>query len=846
MLVTSIFRVGGDYVAIIIKFILKNIWEKKLRTFLILFSIIISSALFFASNAISGTFENMYVERMKKYYGSAEIMMYPGEKATSSFFYLNRTDVLSDYLDYIVGTVQSNAIYKISDDEILKFSLMGINYNDLQVLNPIVLNKELDLVPFIGNKLIIGKDTAEKYKLKIGSSIKLEIRNATHKFLICGISEPMGLFLESGDSGYAIMPRETLSSIYNNRGMVSTAYLKVKDASEKQFVIDKMSDIYKQHIVRETITQEDIKRSSGGITSAFMAMVVTLLIMSMFIIYTSFKVITMERLPVIGTFRSIGATKKITGAILIAESIIYGVIGGVIGVFLGIGVLYIITYYSTPTYLRAIKISIIYNNAQLLAAFIMAVSLSFISSLIPIIKISKIPVKDIVLNKTDKDSKKRKWKPLLGLILVISAVPGPFINIKGLGILIDGISVVSMIAGIIILIPFVTGLFIKIFERFYNFIFGNEGIIAVKNLRNNKSMFNNISLLAIGISTMLMINTVSYSVGKEVLNAYGIWKFDIYMNIDNADRNTERLIQSIDGVDSVYNNYEVYGVKLWGNNDSDNICVQGVNTRKFFNFFNIDFEGDQESLVKRLDEGRYILATNIFRNKYNLKKGDIVNLNISNKMRSYEVAGFFDTLMENGSYLLVSEKYLEADGGQQNSGTIKIKTNKDPEIVVNEIKSKFKGRDMWINTVKAMEERNKKDNDQLMNTLKGFSVMTLVIGIFGVLNNFLISFLERKRSLAMFKSMGMSKKQIIKMLFVESLTGGIVGGIVGMFSGFALVLYVEESHLLNEAIVPITMHYQLETFLSSMVLGIMITIIASIGPALKSSRLNIIEAIKFE
>lgn len=831
--------------SIIIKFILKNIWEKKLRTFLILFSIVVSSALFFASNAISGTFENMYVERMKKYYGSAEIMIYAGEKAASPFFHLNRTEVLREHLDYIVGAVQGNGVYKISDDEILKLSLIGINYDDLQIFNPIVLNQEHEIFPFTGNKIIIGKNTAEKYKLQVGSSIKLDIGDTKHKFLISGISEPMGLFLESGDSIYAVIPRETLSSIYNNRGMVSTAYLKVKDISKKQFVIDKMSGIYKQHVVRETITQEDIKRSSSGVTSSFMAMVVTLLIMSTFIIYTSFKVITMERLPVIGTFRSIGATKRTTGGVLITESIIYGVIGGLIGISLGIGVLYIITYFSTPTYLRAIKISIVYTNAQLLTAFIMAVALSFISSLIPIIRISKIPVKDIVLNKIDKDSKKRGWKPLLGLILLISAIPGPFINIKGLGILIDCISIIAMITGIIFLIPFVTGLFINIFERFYTYIFGNEGIIAVKNLRNNKSMFNNISLLAIGISTMLMINTVSHSVGKEVLNAYGIWNFDIYMEITNADRNSERIIQSLDGVDGTYSNYEIYGVKLWDSEDSV-ISVQGINSRKFLNFYNIDFESDPESLVKKLDEGRYVLTANIFRDKYNLKKGDFINLEINNKKRSYEVAGFFDTLMQNGSYLIVSEKYLKADTGQQKNGVINVKTNKDPEIVVNQIKSKFKGKNLWINTVKSMEERNKSENDQLLNTLKGFSVMTLIVGIFGVLNNFLISFLERKRYLAMFRSMGMSKRQIIKMLFIESITGGVVGGIIGMVSGFMLVLYVEKSHLLNEAIVPIPMHYQFTTFLSSFLLGVIITIIASVGPALKSSKLNIIEAIKYE
>ena len=51
--------------SIIFKFTLRNIKEKKLRTFLILLSIIMSSALFFASTAVSTTVEMIIMEQCK-------------------------------------------------------------------------------------------------------------------------------------------------------------------------------------------------------------------------------------------------------------------------------------------------------------------------------------------------------------------------------------------------------------------------------------------------------------------------------------------------------------------------------------------------------------------------------------------------------------------------------------------------------------------------------------------------------------------------------------------------------------------------------------------------------------
>lgn len=49
--------------------------------------------------------------------------------------------------------------------------------------------------------------------------------------------------------------------------------------------------------------------------------------MSVFIIYSSYKVITLDRLPVIGTFRSIGAEKKTVTRIFLLESLLYGSAG---------------------------------------------------------------------------------------------------------------------------------------------------------------------------------------------------------------------------------------------------------------------------------------------------------------------------------------------------------------------------------------------------------------------------------------------------------------------------------------------------------------------------------------
>ena len=62
--------------------------------------------------------------------------------------------------------------------------------------------------------------------------------------------------------------------------------------------------------VSETVNQAQIEADARQKSIPFFLISFFSMTMSVFIIYSSYKVITLDRLPVIGTFRSIGAEKK--------------------------------------------------------------------------------------------------------------------------------------------------------------------------------------------------------------------------------------------------------------------------------------------------------------------------------------------------------------------------------------------------------------------------------------------------------------------------------------------------------------------------------------------------------
>lgn len=835
----------GEPMGIILKFALRNIKEKKFRTFLIVFSITISSALFFASSAISGTVERMYVDRISNYFGSAEIMIHANEKSPSDFLSTAGAEQLKDKLDYAIGVTQSSGTYKADRNTKVGLSLFGIDFDELQTMNPVTLEDSGGIYPFTGNRIIISLNTANKFSLKKGDLINIDIRGVTHKFTVAGIAHPLGIFMEDGRSVNVLMPKETLNSFYDIKKQATTVYVKPRSPEDKQQVIGELSKIYKRYTVQETIPREELRQSTRSITTPFLLMVTLVLFMSVFIINTSFRVITMERLPVIGTFRSMGATRKMTDLVLLGESLVYGVAGGILGCGLGIGVLYIMSYMMISPWDKGlgIKATIQFTPAQMLAAFVLAVVLALISSALPIIRVSKIPVKDIVLNSIEKTGKKKAWKAVLGILLVACAYILPVISPKDLAIVFDSASMLFVNVAVILLVPNITNLFLKIFEKLYIYIFGNEGQLAAKNLRENRSILNNISLLAIGISALLMINTISTSVLKEIVSVYGTFTYNFDVWGPRTDKNTELLLSKLDGVEKTYGRYRTTRVEINGTKDTIN-GIDTIDKDKQQEFFNFDIEGDPKTVYEELDKGRNLLVTNVLKDKYGFRRGDYVTLKLKNGSKQYKIIGFFNSIMWNGNYALAPERYLKADEGLQYYNQISVKTSGDPAGIIQQFKKEYghKGYDgMTLAEAEAMDDKN---NEQMFGILKSFSVMTMFIGIFGVMNNFAISFLQRKRSLAMMRAVGMGKGQIVRMVFIEALTGGLIGGIAGVTAGVLVISVVP--YVMKAIDSPIPMHYDMGLLLYSVLIGAIITLIASVGPALKSSKLNIIEAVKYE
>lgn len=812
---------------------------------LIILSIAVSAALYFASISISDTIVKVQTARWRASVGYTNITVNAWWESPSRYFSPEAVSDMDDYMDYIIGTVSGYGIYKYGDDHKLGMSLWGIDFDDMNHMAEVGLKSKSDLYPFVGKKIIISSYTADKFRLKAGDSIQININGINQKFRICAIARKVGPFIGDGESVTAVVPPDTIRSLYNVRGKVDNLFLKLKNPANKAQFLKIIGNRYPKYHVTEPFTAQEIREQNNKIKMPFLALTIILSFMSIYIINSTFRVITFERLPDIGTFRSIGARKSKLNRMLLMESLIYGSAGGIVGCLLGVVVLYFMSIFTMPTWDVGYHAAISFEPKQLLLTFLLAVGLCLVSSVSPILKINKIPIKDIVLNVVESQKSSKIVRAVIGIIITGFGIFAPILVKGNSSMYINTICIVAVIAGLVLLVPFFTRIAIKFLGLIYAAVFGNIGKIAVKNLRGNRSAYGSISLLAIGISCILFVNILSYSTLSELDNYYNRCTYQIFMSAKNVDMEYLQKLRSVPGVEDVSKVMSLGGLEILNKNGVIGV-THGVDTKNYLSYNDLPLAGNRQDYLDLLDKGRGILIANRLRDRYDLKVGEELKLRAWGKVTNYKVIGFFESIENGGDFGIVSDKYMKLDMGWSDEyySIVLIKTNADPDKVVENIKSQFAKQQPYVKTVKEVRQENIRYNEQLYLIAKGFSIITMLAGILGIFNNLIINFIQRRRHLAMYRSVGMSKLQIIGMIFIEALTLGLIGSLIGVTSG--LLMISSGAGLLRSLQMEMNIHYSDIQLALCIILGIAISIIASVWPALKSSKLNLMESIKYE
>ena len=128
----------------------------------------------------------------------------------------------------------------------------------------------------------------------------------------------------------------------------------------------------------------------------------------------------------------------------------------------------------------------------------------------------------------------------------------------------------------------------------------------------------------------------------------------------------------------------------------------------------------------------------------------------------------------------------------------------------------------------------------VLNVLYVLLALSVLVSFFGIVNTLVLTVFERTREIGMLRAIGMTRRQVRRMIRHESVITSLIGAVIGLILGVALAA------LLISRVKEITFYMpwlQLGIFLLA---AIVVGIVAAIFPARRAARLNPLEALHYE
>lgn len=130
-------------------------------------------------------------------------------------------------------------------------------------------------------------------------------------------------------------------------------------------------------------------------------------------------------------------------------------------------------------------------------------------------------------------------------------------------------------------------------------------------------------------------------------------------------------------------------------------------------------------------------------------------------------------------------------------------------------------------------------------------VLIILVAAFNIVSTLIMVVMEKGRDIAILKSMGATSRHILRIFLIDGLIIGLVGTVLGVAAGYGLCFLLKETGLIR---LPPDIYYVTTLPVKTSVLdfvvvagaAVLISLLATLYPAYRASRLNPVEAIRFE
>jgi putative ABC transport system permease protein len=852
-------------------FAIRGLLSRKLRTALTALAIVLGVAMisgtYVLTDSIDQAFDKIFTDIRK---GSSAVIsgksafdLSDGSGVTEPTFdqsLLPKVQALPDVAE-AEGSVDSDTTQFIGDNgkavvfggaPNLGFSIA----NGDSVFNPLTLVEGTWPGP---DEVVVDKETASKEHFQVGETVGVQAEGPIQRMRVSGIVQ-FSSGLTIGGATLAGFDLPTAQRLMKKEGQLDEIAVAAKPDVTDDELAQQIEQILPPGTQVKTGSQQ--AASDAADTNEFITFLQGFLLafggialfVGAFVIANSLSITIAQRTRELATLRTLGASRRQVLGSIFVEALVVGVIASVIGLFLGLLLakglfrLFDVVGFTLP------NTGLVFLPRTVVVALLAGILVTLIASLRPAIRATRVPpIAAVREGATLPPGRFHRYRGVGAALTALLGFAALLYGLFGSGLSTTQILLWMGLGALLIFlgVALFSSHLVRPLAQFLGWpaaqFGGAAGALARDNARRNPQRTGSTAAaLMIGLALVTLVATLAAGIVQTFRGAVNdLWKtsdsdygITAQNNFSPIPVAAAEAAAKASGVVAVMN---VRTGEVQAFNKTVFATAVDPTARELISLTWKD--GSQDVLANLGSDGAFV--DDGFAKDNGLDVGSFITLTFpSGERASFTVKGIFDPPTGGSPFGSVTISTSAWDAHVENprnlysfvamKGDVTDANTQTLETALEDFpNAKVQTRQEFIdNQISGL--------NSVLNILYVLLALSVLVSLFGIVNTLVLTVFERTREIGMLRAIGMTRRQIRRMIRHESVITALIGAAIGIVLGVILaVLLIARVDFIDFAFPTV----QIVIFV---IAAIFVGIVAAIFPARRAAKLNPLEAIAYE
>jgi putative ABC transport system permease protein len=697
-------------------------------------------------------------------------------------------------------------------------------------------------------EIAVNAGLAERADFKVGDKAPVLTDSPLKTYTIVGIVTFNGKRSFAGETDI-FFDTATAQQVLNLENKFTQITVAAQDGVSQQELRKRVAAVLPdntQAITGDALAKEqssDVKQGLGFFNTFLLTFALIALFVGAFIIFNTFSMLVAQRTRELALMRALGASRGQVNRAVLLEALVVGLLSSLIGLAAGVGVALGLKALFGVFGAQLPDAPTIVATRTIIASFVVGTGVTAAAAIMPARRASRVsPLAALREAATPDRSLKRQTIGggillVLGALAMTKALRDGGLQLLGLGTLLAFIGI-AMLSPLVSK-PIASGIG-KLFSRRLPGRLGREN--AVRNPRRTAATA---AALMIGLALISAVTVLGSSLKASVAKTIsGAVAADLVLNTQ-SNGFPDAVLEQAAAEPGVAN---VAGVKVDGMQLCDNAsCSRGKQVG--VTAFPASALGDLVNITKvegsvDLNSGTLLVSESAAK-KAKLKPGDTVTARFArSNPEKLTIGGTYKTNQLVGDYLVDGSKAKNFSAQRNVAALVSVKDAKDVPAVRKELNKALAGYpNITVQDQSEFVDQTQGQVNQIVTIINILLGLSVIIALLGVINTLALSVIERTRELGLLRAIGMARRQVKRMIRVESVLICTFGGLLGLAVGSVFGVALQQA-LKGQGVTELG--FPVVTLAIYLVCAALAGAVAAALPARRASRLNVLQAIATE